>query len=42
MIENLQDEFDQLENKQAKGAKLCANITNWKAKNAPKLSSKYL
>ena len=26
MIENLQDELYQLENKQAKGAKLCANI----------------
>ena len=26
MIKNLQDEFYQLENKQAKGAKLCANI----------------
>ena len=37
MIENLQDELYQLENKQAKGAKLRANI-----KNVPKLSSKYL
>ena len=26
MIENLQDELYQLENKQAKGAKLCATI----------------
>ena len=40
MIENLQD--DQLENKQAKGAKLRANIRTWMAKNAPKLPSKYL
>ena len=37
MIENLQNELYQLENKQAKGAKLRANI-----KNVPKLSSKYL
>ena len=42
MIENLQDELYQLENKQAKGAKLHANIRSWRAKNAPKLSSKYL
>ena len=42
MIENLQDELYQLENKQAKGAKLRANIRSWRAKNAPKLSSKYL
>ena len=42
MIENLQDELYQLENKQAKGAKLRANIRDWRAKNAPKLSSKYL
>ena len=42
MIENLQNEFYQLENKQAKGAKLHANISTWRAKNAPKLSSKYL
>ena len=27
MIENFQDQFYQLENKQAKGAKRCANIT---------------
>ena len=26
MIKNLKDELDQLENKQAKGAKFCANI----------------
>ena len=32
MIENLQDELFQLENKQAKGAKLCANIRSWTAK----------
>ena len=42
MIENLQDEFYQLEKKRAKGAKLCANIRGWRAKNDPKLSSKYL
>ena len=42
MIENLQNELYQLENKQAKGAKLCANITSWTGKNAQKLSSKYL
>ena len=42
MIENLQNELYQLENKQAKGAKLRANITSWRAKNAPKFSSKYL
>ena len=42
MIENLQDEHYQSENKQAKGSKLCANITSWRAKNAPKLSLKYL
>ena len=42
MIENLQDELYQLENKQAKVAKPRANIRNWRAKNAPKLSSKYL
>ena len=41
-IENLQNELYQLENKQAKGAKLRANIRSWRAKNAPKLSSKYL
>ena len=42
MIENLQNELHRLENKQAKGAKICANIRIWRAKNAPKLSSKYL
>ena len=42
MIENLQDEIYQLENKQAKGYKLRANIRSWRAKNASKLSSKYL
>ena len=41
MIENLPDELYQLENKPAKGGKLRANITSWRAKNAPKLSSKY-
>ena len=34
MIENLQNEFYQLENKQAKGAKRRANIRSWRAKNA--------
>ena len=38
MTENLQNEL----NKQAKGAKLRANIRSWWVKNAPKLSSKYL
>ena len=42
MIENLQDELYQLENKQEKGAKLRPKIRSWRAKNAPKLSSKYL
>ena len=42
MIENLQNEFYQLENKQAKGDKLRANIRSWRAKNVPKLSSMYL
>ena len=42
MIENLQDELYQLENKQTKGAKLRANIRSWRAKNVPKLSAKYL
>ena len=42
MIENLQDELYQLQNKQAKGAKRRANIRSWTAKNAPKFSSKYL
>ena len=37
MIENLQNEH-----KQAEGAKLCVNIRSWRAKNSPKLSSKYL
>ena len=37
MIENLQNEH-----KQAKGAKICVNIRNWRAKNAPKLLSKFL
>ena len=34
MIENLQDELYQLENKQAKWAKLRANIRSWVVKNA--------
>ena len=42
MIKNLQDELYQLENKQAKGAKLPANNRSWRVKSAPKLSSKYL
>ena len=37
MIKNLQNEH-----KQAKGPKLCVNIRSWRAKNFPKLSSKYL
>ena len=37
MIENLQDEFYQIEEKQTKGAKLCANIRSWRPTNAPKL-----
>ena len=44
MIENLQDQRYQLENKQVKDAKLCANI-KWElvggAKNAQKPFSKY-
>ena len=42
MIKNLQNELHQIENKQAKGVKLFANIRIWRAKNAPKLSSKYV
>ena len=42
MIENLQNELYQLENKQGKCAKLRANIRGWRTKNAPKLFSKYL
>ena len=42
MIENLKNELYQLENKQAKGSKLCANIRIWRAENAWKLSAKYL
>ena len=42
MIEKLQNELCQLENKEAKSAKLCANIKSWSAKNVPTLSSKYL
>ena len=38
MIENLQN----ILNKQAIGLKLRANTRSWRAKNAPKLSSKYL
>ena len=34
MIENLQGEFYQLENKQAEGAELLANIRSWRVKNA--------
>ena len=37
---NLQNELYQLKNKQVKGAKLCANIRIWRAKNTLKLSSK--
>ena len=43
MIENLQDENFQLENKQPKRAKIGANIAQrWRNKNAQKLSSKCL
>ena len=35
MIENLQDELYQLENKQAKDAKLRTNIRSWRAKKCP-------
>ena len=43
MIGNLQDELYELENKQAKGAKLCAHVRyQVEGKNAPKLSSKHL
>ena len=42
MIENVQNELYELENKQAESAKLCANISSWRAKNAPKPSSEYL
>ena len=42
MIENLQDELYELENKQAKGAKLRDNIRSLRAKSGPKLYSKYL
>ena len=43
MSESLQDDLYQLEKKkQAKSAKLCANIGSWRAKNAQKLFSKYL
>ena len=42
MIENLKNELYQLENKQAKGSKLCANIRIWRVENASKLSAKYL
>ena len=38
MVENLQNEL----NKQAKGAKLRANIRTWRAKNGQKFSSKYI
>ena len=41
MIENLQDELNQLEKKQAKGTKLYAIIvSNWRAKNAPNFLEK--
>ena len=41
MIENLQNELYQLENKQVKDDKLRANIRSSRAKDAPKLSLKY-
>ena len=42
MIENLQDELSQLENKQIKNVKFRANTLDgsYRAKNAPKLSSR--
>ena len=42
MIENLQDELYQLENKQEKGAKICANIRSWNSKKLPKTFFKVL
>ena len=42
MIEHLQNELYQLENKRAKGPKLCANIRSCWEKYVPKLSSKNL
>ena len=44
MIENLQDELYQLENKQTKKQKNLVLILDrrWRANNAQKLSSKYL
>ena len=42
MVENLQDEFYQLEKKQAKGAKIFVPDVSWRVKNAQKLFSKYL
>ena len=40
MIENLQDKVYQLDNKQAKGAKLRVTLgRSWRTKNAPKRSS---
>ena len=42
MTENLQDELYQLVNKQAKGAKLRANIRSWRAKKCPKTFFKVL
>ena len=42
MIENLQNELYQSENKQAEGATSRANVRSWRAKNAPEIFSKYL
>ena len=42
MIEKLLDELYQLENKQAKGDKLCANIRSCRAKSQNFLRSIYL
>ena len=42
MIEKLKNELYQLENKQAKGAKLCANIRSWREKRHPKTFFKVL
>ena len=43
MIQNLQGELYQLENKKPKGANFVLKLSrSWRTKNAPKLSSKYL
>ena len=42
MIENLHDKLYQLENKQAKGVKLCANIRSWRGEKCLKTLFKVL